>query len=278
MYDPTALLWLAVLFYLIISPQLKFHQLQAARSSIMRAMAEKRESAVITLIHRQESLGLFGIPFYRFIDIEDSEQVLRAIRMVPKGKPIELIVHTPGGLVLAATQIAKALKEHEGEVRVIVPHYAMSGGTLIALAADVIIMSPNAVLGPVDPQIKSYPAPSILNAVGRKDTNELDDETLILADVAEKSIQQVREFVYSLLVDKHGEKEARELAVMLTEGRWTHDYPITVEAARSLGLNVSTDVPEEVYKLMEHYPQPLKQRISSVEFIPAPSEHNGKSK
>ncbi|MHC1570498.1 MAG: SDH family Clp fold serine proteinase [Methermicoccaceae archaeon] len=278
MYDPTALLWLAVLFYLIISPQLKFHQLQAARSSIMRAMAEKRESAVITLIHRQESLGLFGIPFYRFIDIEDSEQVLRAIRMVPKGKPIELIVHTPGGLVLAATQIAKALKEHEGEVRVIVPHYAMSGGTLIALAADVIIMSPNAVLGPVDPQIKSYPAPSILNAVGRKDTNELDDETLILADVAEKSIQQVREFVYSLLVDKHGEKEARELAVMLTEGRWTHDYPITVEAARSLGLNVSTDVPEEVYQLMEHYPQPLKQRISSVEFIPAPSEHNGKSK
>ena len=86
-----ACLWLAVLFYLIISPQLKFHQLQAARSSIMRAMAEKRESAVITLIHRQESLGLFGIPFYRFIDIEDSEQVLRAIRMVPKGKPIELI-------------------------------------------------------------------------------------------------------------------------------------------------------------------------------------------
>lgn len=278
MYDPMSLLWMVLLFYLILSPQLKFRQLQAARSSLMKTIAKKRDSAVITLIHRQESLGLFGIPLYRFIDIEDSEQVLRAIRMVPSKKPIDLIVHTPGGLVLAATQIAKALKEHEGEVRVIVPHYAMSGGTLIALAADTIIMSPNAVLGPVDPQIKSYPAPSILNAVQKKDNNELDDETLILADVAEKSIKQVRAFVYSLLKGTHGEERARELSEVLTEGRWTHDYPITVDVARSLGLNVSTDVPEEVYHLMEHYPQPLRQRVSSVEFIPAPPSREGKPK
>ncbi len=87
MYDPTSLLWLVLLFYLILSPQLRFRQLQAARSSLMKSIAKKRGSAVITLIHRQESLGLFGIPFYRFIDIEDSEEVLRAIRTVPSNKP-----------------------------------------------------------------------------------------------------------------------------------------------------------------------------------------------
>jgi len=65
-------------------------------------------------------------------------------------------------LVLAASQIAHALSRHQAPVRVLVPHYAMSGGTLIALSADEIIMDPNAVLGPVDPQLSEYPAASVL--------------------------------------------------------------------------------------------------------------------
>ncbi len=270
-YDPfsffASMIWWLLLFWLIIGPQLQYRRLTLTRQSIMRKLGEKRGSNVITLIHRQESIGLFGIPFYRFISIEDSEQVLRAIRMTPKDQPIDLIIHTPGGLVLAATQIAKALKNHPAKTTVIIPHYAMSGGTLIALAADEIIMDPNAVLGPVDPQLMNYPAPSILNAVKKKDVKDVDDQTLILADIAEKAINQVREFVYELLKDKMGDEKAREVAKILTEGRWTHDYPITVEVARELGLNVSTDVPPEVYELMELYPQPIMQR-PSVEFVP----------
>jgi len=220
----------------------------AARRNLMRSIGSKRGSNVVSLIHRQESIGLFGIPFYRFINIEDSEQVLRAIRTTPKDQPLDLILHTPGGLVLAATQIAKAIKEHPAKTTVIVPHYAMSGGTLISLAADEIIMDANAVLGPVDPQLMNYPAPSIINAISKKDPKDIDDQTLILADIAEKAINQVREFVFSLLKDKMGEERALEVAKILTEGRWTHDYPITVEVAKELGLNVSTDVPPEVYK------------------------------
>jgi ClpP class serine protease len=84
--------------------------------------------------------------------------------------------------VLAAEQIASALAAHEGPVTVYVPHYAMSGGTLIALAADRIVLSPSAVLGPVDPQLGEYAAASILAAVSQKDANETDDKTLILPD------------------------------------------------------------------------------------------------
>ena len=137
------------------------------------------------------------------------------------------------------------------------------------MAADEIVMDPHAVLGPVDPQLMNMPAPSILNAVKKKDPNEVDDQTLIMADIAEKAINQVREFVYELLKDKMGEERAREVAKILTEGRWTHDYPITVETAKKLGLNVSTNVPEEVSELMELYPQPLMQR-QGVEFVPTP--------
>ena len=131
---------------------------------------------MITMIHRQEGMALFGIPFGRFIDIEDSEQLLRAIRLTPEGMPIDLVLHTPGGLVLASDQIAHALKRHPGKVTVFVPHYAMSGGTLIALAADEIVMDADAVLGPVDPQLGSlprgaWPAASILEALEHENPN-----------------------------------------------------------------------------------------------------------
>ncbi|WP_148883233.1 SDH family Clp fold serine proteinase [Thermococcus aciditolerans] len=262
-----SLLWWLFFMYILLWPQMQYRSLQLARARLLKRLSEKRKSTVITMIHRQESIGLFGIPFYKFISVEDSEEVLRAIRSAPKDRPIDLIIHTPGGLVLAATQIAKALKDHPAETRVIIPHYAMSGGTLIALAADRIIMDPHAVLGPVDPQLGQYPGPSIVRAVERKGVDKVDDQTLILADVAEKAINQVRDFVYTLLKDRYGEEKARELARVLTEGRWTHDYPITYEHARELGLHVSTDVPEEVYALMELYKQPMKQR-GTVEFMP----------
>ncbi len=272
-----SLIWWLFLIYMILLPlwpQMQYRNLQAARLKVLARLSRKRNSTVITMIHRQESIGFFGIPFYKFINIEDSEEVLRAIRMAPKDKPIDLIIHTPGGLVLAATQIAKALHDHPAETRVIVPHYAMSGGTLIALAADKIIMDPHAVLGPVDPQLGQYPGPSIVRAVEKKGVDKVDDQTLILADVAEKAIAQVRDLVYGLLKDRYGEDKARELAKALTEGRWTHDYPITYEHAKELGLHVESGVPEEVYALMELYKQPMKQR-GTVEFMPYPSRGEG---
>lgn len=70
--------------YLLLWPQMQYRQLQLAREKLLERLARKRNSTVITLIHRQESIGLFGIPVYRFISIEDSEEVLRAIRMAPR--------------------------------------------------------------------------------------------------------------------------------------------------------------------------------------------------
>ncbi len=274
MYDPISLLFLIIFLFGLIYPQLQHRALLGHRLSLIKKLEKKRGSRVITLIHRQEKIGLFGIPFFKFIDIEDSEEVLRAIRMTPKNVPIDIVLHTPGGLVLASTQIAKALKDHPAKTTVIIPHYAMSGGTLIALAADEIIMDPHAVLGPVDPQIAdsqggAVPAASVLRAVEKKGAEKVNDETLIKADIAEKAIAQVRNIVEELLEGKVDGEKKKEIAKMFSEGYWTHDYPITVEEARKLGLRVSTDVPEEVYTLMSMYPQ-AAQRRPGVEFIPIP--------
>ena len=225
------------------------------RAATLGQFEQERNSRVIAMIHRQESASLLGVPVAGSISIDDSEAILRAIRLTPRDQPIDIILHTPGGLVLASEQIAKALVEHKGKVTVFVPHYAMSGGTLIALAADEIVMDPNAVLGPVDPQIGDMPAASIVKAVQIKGPQRVSDETLILADVAQKARVQVARFVTEILLKHMPEKQALQVAAVLSEGLWTHDFPITVQAARQLGLKVSTEMPRTVYDLMDLYPQ-----------------------
>jgi len=90
----------------------------------------------------------------------------------------------------------------------------MSGGTLLSLGADEIVMDPDAVLGPVDPQLGTqqggyYPAVSILKALEQPNANR-DDQTLILGDMSKKAIGQVRELVYSLIQDGMPEDQAQQ--------------------------------------------------------------------
>jgi ClpP class serine protease len=259
-----------LLFFLsFLLPGVQRWILSTRRIRAIRQLERRRGSRVITMIHRQESLSLLGIPIRRFIDVEDSEQVLRAIRLTPDSVPLDLVVHSPGGLVLAAEQIARALHRHPARVTVIVPHYAMSGGTMLALAADEILMDENAVLGPVDPQVGQWPAVSILNAAERKPVERVNDETLILADIAKKAQAQVKEFVTNVLLDDFPQERAEKIASELTSGRWTHDYPLTLEALAEIGLPVSPDLPAEVFGLMDLYPQLGRQR-PSVQYVPLP--------
>jgi ClpP class serine protease len=266
--DLSSIIFLLI-FVAFLVPMITQRMLATRRYRAIRKLEQARGSRVITLIHRQESISLLGIPLRRFIDVEDSEAVLRAVRLTPDTVPIDLVAHTPGGLVLASEQIARALHRHPAKVTVLVPHYAMSGGTLLALAADEIVMDENAVLGPVDPQLGEYPAVSILNAIKLKDKNEVDDRTLILADIAQKAVKQMQESVFDILRDNMEEEKARDIATKLTSGEWTHDYPITCEKGKELGLPISCDMPMEVLQLMDFFPQ-AKGRRPSVQYIPLP--------
>jgi ClpP class serine protease len=263
--------------FLIISslqPLWQRRQTEFRRVQALQGFEQQRQSRVILLIHRQESISLLGIPLSRYISIEDSEQVLRAIRLTPPNVPIDLILHTPGGLVLATEQIARALIRHPAKVTVFIPHYAMSGGTMLALAADEIVMDPNAVLGPVDPQLGNMAAASILTVVEQKPIAEIDDQTLIMADLSRKAINQVQRFVRTLLKDdipqpKIAPENIEKIVDTLTTGKITHDCPITVEEATELGMPITVGLPKAIYNLMEFYPQPQNIR-PSVQYIPMP--------
>jgi ClpP class serine protease len=252
-----------------VSPLLQRRNLEAKRLRTLKLIEGDRGSRVIALIHRQEVLSLFGFPLMRYIDIQDSEEIIRAIKLTDDSIPIDIILHTPGGLVLASEQVAHALLKHPSKVTVFIPHYAMSGGTLIALAADEIVMDENAVIGPVDPQVGTFPAASIIKAVESKPVEKVDDETLILADVSRKAIQQVNRCVERILSESMAKAAAKKLAGILSSGTWTHDYPITYEEALELGLKVSTDIPEDIFTFMTLFPQPTSRR-PSVQYVPIP--------
>jgi ClpP class serine protease len=229
--------------------QLK-ERIMGERMRIRQRLEHERGSKVITLIHRKEPWLEAGEG--ESIVIEDSEKVLMEIHKTPKDHPLDLILHTPGGLVLAAEMIASALKKHSAKVTAIVPFYAMSGGTLIALAADEILMEDFSVLGPLDPQIHGMASGAILSLLQKKPIEAVSDEMVILADLAEKAIREVKVYTHWLLADKKlKEKEREMVAEFLVGGYVAHDQPLSFETMQEFGIPVVKGVPQLVYQLFE---------------------------
>lgn len=264
-FDLSSILWLLLVFA-VLQPLLVSRWLTMRRAQAIRAMEKARGTRVITMIHRQERRSLLGLSVSRHIDMEDAQTIIAAIKETPPDVPIDLVIHTPGGLVLAAMQVARAIEAHPAKVTVFVPVYAMSGGTLIALAADEIVLGEFSVLGPIDPQIAGLPAASIVKARDSKPPESSFDLTLVLADVAEKALAQVKRGAVELLTPRLDQASAEALADKLAGGHWTHDYALTATEAQELGLPVKVGMPRGVLDLMKLYPQPIQQ--SAVEFLP----------
>jgi ClpP class serine protease len=166
-----------------------------------------------------------------------------------------------------------ALKAHPAKKTVLVPHYAMSGGTLIAMASDEIVMDPHAALGPVDPQLGDmqgvYPATDLLKIVEKKNKNRIDDKTLIYAEEAAKAMEQMKVLIQKILVGKCGENNIDTITEEFVSGKYTHDRPFMADDVRAiLGECVRTDVPEEVYELMKLYRMEVGRNRPGVEYVP----------
>src|SRR5271165_7147553 len=173
-FDFSSLIWI---FFVIMMMQPLFmgRWYAVRRAQAIRALEKSHASRVITMIHRQEKRSLFGFAMPRQIDMEDAQTIIAAIKETPDDMPIDFVINTPGGVVLAAMQIARAIEAHKAKVTVYVPIYAMSGGTLIALAADEIVLGEFSVLGPIDPQMAGLPAASLVKARDSKTIEHVSD-------------------------------------------------------------------------------------------------------
>ncbi len=219
----------------------------AERQRIVQSLEAERGTKVITLIQRKEPWS--DPEDDEYITIEDTEHILGLIHKTPKDKPIDMILHTPGGMALAAEMIATALYEHQAKVSVFVPFYAMSGGSLCALAADEIYMEKFSVLGPVDPQLDDMPASGYQLVLEKKKIDQVADQTIMIAHIAELATKNIKFLVKQLLSDKMPEEQAEKNAEFLTGGYITHDTPINIDTVKSLGLSVKEGVPEKVFDL-----------------------------
>ena len=115
-------------------------------------------------------------------------------------------------------------------------------------------------------KLLDFPAASIVKARDSKPIDGVFDLTLVLADVAEKALVQVKQGAVELLTPRMEQSAAEALAAKLAGGHWTHDYALTASEARALGLPVKVGMPTEVMQLMRLYPQPIQQ--SGVEYLP----------
>jgi ClpP class serine protease len=253
-FDWFGLLILLILVGAALWPVAQRRLLQLRRTGSLERFARSRSSRAITLIARRESYRFFGLPLLRRDECDAPEGVLRQIARTPARTTIDLILHAGPDQALAAEQIAHALIRHPARVTVFVPHYAIGDGLLIALAADELVLDPNAVLGPVMPYAGPYPAVSVLTAVRDKGPTQVDDRTLILADQARKARSQVQTLIAELLTARNPElDEIPELAAQLSGDNWTPLYPILIEEARRLGLRVGDEFPAELYALLDLY-------------------------
>ena len=264
-FEFSTLIWIFFIL-MMLQPIVMGRLLAIRRADAIRKIEKAHNTRVITMIHRQEKKSLFGFSVARHIDMEDAQTIIAAIKETPEDRPIDMVLHTPGGLVLAAMQIARAVEAHPAKVRVYVPVFAMSGGTLIALAADEIVLGEFSMLGPIDPQLVGLPAASIVAARDAKPVDKVFDLTLVLADVSEKALAQVKRHAVELMTPRMEKAKAKKLAEKLAGGHWTHDYALTAEEASEIGLPVVVGMPKQILDLMKLYSAPVQR--SGVEYLP----------
>lgn len=205
-----------------------------------------RKSRVVCIIHQP------GMESTR-LDRVTTEDVLAAIHATPADMPLDILLHTPGGYAFDAKQIASAVKAHRGRKTVLVPYFAMSGGTIIALAADQIAMSQHATLGPVDLQLGGIPMRAILFLVETKPARHIQDAFVAIARHARRDIAQSHQDALDLMRGVYSPGAANRIAHTLNDGRLTHGYPVTPSAAAALGLHVSEAMPSEAFDIVRAF-------------------------
>jgi ClpP class serine protease len=265
--------WLFFIFT-ALQPMLRQRMLEALRTRKIAQLESQRNSRVILLVNRQETMRPLGFPIARYIDINDSEEVLRAIHMTDDEVPLDIVLHTPGGIVVAALQVARSIHEHKAKVSVFVPHLCNVGRHAHRDRCRRDRHVETRWTRSDDPQIGQSPTASLIKVIEQKPIAQIDDETLVLADVGRKAIAQLRQSASDILKKQLPGEKAQALAEKLSSGTWKQDYPLFAAMAKELGLPVSTDIPNDVLELMKLYPQPVRAQSGGggVEYLPIPRQ------
>jgi hypothetical protein len=191
---------------------------------------------------------------------EDLGGFMMAVHGMDRSKGLDLILHTPGGSVASTQSIVHYLRQMFGkDIRAVVPHIAMSAGTMIACSCKKIVMAKHSQLGPTDPHISGIPAAGVAEefkracAEIRKDPSVLPLWQVIIGQyhptflsACENAVKRASEFVAAELerVMLDGKPSAKTTANRIVKklndysGNKGHDRPIHIAECREMGLDV----------------------------------------
>lgn len=201
------------------------------------------------------------------INDEDKNGFMTVLHELDHSKGLDLILHTPGGDTSATESIVDYLRSVFGtDIRAFVPQLAMSGGTVIACACEVIYMGKHSSLGPIDPQIidphlGQIPAHGVIEEFERafEEIKEDPDRILVWQPIlhkykpafigrCEKAIEMTKNMVTQWLrtgmFKSYEEAQAmtisENIAEKLTDYELlkTHDRHLTPEICMDFGLNI----------------------------------------
>jgi hypothetical protein len=198
------------------------------------------------------------------ISNEDATDVVSEVNMMKKPQGIDVIIHSPGGGATASERIAEALINCR-DTAAIVPFYAWSGGTKIALATERIFFAKGASLSPMDIQIETnlgvFAARTLIEQARRDDA---PPDLRIVAATAEKLIRDEEKKACALINRCH--KKAGwwgsakcEIAQKLTSGELHHGHRIGMKQAKEMGMRVEPGVPGIVYDFINRRREQLRK-------------------
>jgi ClpP class serine protease len=187
----------------------------------------------------------------QFIAYEEAAFLCEKIRRSKKS-PLLVILHTLGGYSFPSEMIANAIKNHPNKKFACVPHVAMSGGTVIALATDKIHMGKDAFLGPIDTQYRGYPAVAFDQLRKDKHPDAISDEVLLTSYSVDQHMKKAKDRAMNVLNPHHQVKDDKDYVVreLMAAGRH-HAEPISADEAKKLHINIDTAMPDDVNTLVD---------------------------
>ncbi len=183
-----------------------------------------------------------------------------------------LLVNSPGGAMDSSYKIARAIRMCLKEITTFVPHIAASGGTLLALIGNEMVMGPMSHITPLDVQI-AYKGPNISAATfmrffqrasewfEKETPEEAPYPKRALADKLDPFLmeewtglmQTQIEYVEEIL-ELAGYKKYKQIAQQLVMMFPTHEYVITPEKAKEIGLNVKGSAQyQKIWDVMRYW-------------------------
>ncbi len=206
--------------------------------------------------------GWLSNPGAAGIDVNDEDKVafMMTIHGLDKTKGLDLILHTPGGGIAAAESLVDYLRRiFGGDIRAIVPHMAMSAGTMIACTCKSVVMGKQSNLGPIDPQLAGLPAAAVKKEIEQaiKEIKEeperrefwqyvLSKYTPTFVGQCDQAVTMAAEFVHNRLMDNMflGDVDAAAKAKKIVDGlsdidnNKSHARHIHIDKCEELGLKI----------------------------------------